>query len=267
MSLVPARYLLRIDDLCPVVRREPWLRLAALIDELHLKPILAVVPDNRDPELCTGSPDESFWGQIHDLRRKGAAIALHGYRHLPWSRARSLVPLHDESEFAGVCALTQRTWIRAGLKILRGHGLDATLWVAPQHGFDGNTLGALRAEGISILSDGFARRPFLRGGLTWIPQQLWGPVEKHSGLWTICLHPNTITARQFDEFEVFVRGHARQFTSVEKALTEFPPSRLTIREWLGENAVYARLAGSRFKREIARRFNWQSDQEGAPLLR
>jgi len=263
MTPTSAHYLLRVDDLCPTVKRKPWLRLSALIAESNLKPILAVVPDNRDSELYISEPEESFWQQMCDLQQAGAAIALHGYQHRAESRAPSLVPLHRKSEFAGVSALTQRTWIRLGLDILRSHGLNPTIWAAPRHGFDRNTLKALREEGITALSDGFARRPFLRGGLTWIPQQLWGPLEKRIGLWTICLHVNTITARQFDEFAAFVRQHAAQFISVDEALAEFSPSPLTLLENLRENASYARIAASRFKRQMNSRFHRQRDPQGA----
>ncbi len=263
MTPRPARFLLRVDDLCPTVKREPWLRLAALIEELSIRPILAVVPDNQDPELCVSAHDECFWERMRAMQRAGATIALHGYHHRAESRGRSLAPLHRESEFAGVSALTQRAWIRTGLEILRSHGLNPTLWAAPRHGFDGDTLRALRAEGISVLSDGFARRPFLRDEFTWIPQQLWAPVKKRAGLWTICLHVNTITARQFDDFAVFVREHAAQFTSIDEALAEFPPSRLTILEWLRENVAYALFVGSRFRRGMKRRLHLERDRAGA----
>ncbi len=248
----PARYLLRVDDLCPTVNREPWFRLAALIEEHCLRPILAVVPDNRDPELRVSEHDESFWQQMYAMQRAGAAIALHGYQHRTGSRGRSLVPLHRNSEFAGVSALTQSTWIRSGIEMLRLHGLNPSLWAAPRHGFDEHSLRALRAEVIVGVSVGFAREPFVRGELTWIPQQLWGPLEKRSGLWTICLHVNTMTPRQFDDFTAFVRGHTAQFTSVEEALAEFPPSRLNLMERLREIVAYARFACRRISRSVGR---------------
>ena len=69
------------------------------------------------------------------------------------------------SEFAGVAADTQRAWIRHGLHILRSQGLNPKVWVAPRHGFDAHTLAVLHAEGIHLLSDGFARRPHRRGGI------------------------------------------------------------------------------------------------------
>lgn len=266
MTPITARYLLRVDDLCPTVNRESWRRLAALIHEVNLKPILAVVPENQDPDLRVSEPDESFWDQMRAMEQAGAAIALHGYQHRTESRGRSQVPLQRASEFAGVSAPIQRTWIRASLEILHSHRLNPRLWVAPRHGFDCNTLEALLAEGISVLSDGFARRPYLRDGFTWVPQQLWAPAEKRAGLWTICLHVNTITAQQFDEFAAFASEHAAQFTSVAEALSEFPPTRLTLLEKLSQNAAYARFAGSQLKHEMKRRLHLERDRPGASRL-
>jgi len=257
-----ARYLLRVDDLCPTVRRDRWRELAGVIYKSRLRPILAVVPDNLDPALCIDKPDGSFWQQMLAMEQEGAAIALHGYQHRALSRGRSLVPLHRRSEFAGVPLSTQRSWIRSGLEILRSRGLSPTIWVAPRHGFDRNTLKALREERITLVSDGFARRPFVRGGLTWIPQQLWGPVEKRSGLWTICLHTNTITSEQLEEFAEFVSAHVSQFVSVEQAIAQFPALPLTVFEEIRENAGYARRAIARIRRGMMRRLCLERDSEG-----
>jgi hypothetical protein len=85
-----------------------------------------------------------------------------------------------------------------------------------------------------LLSDGFARVPFERGGITWIPQQIWRPVEKSSGLWTICIHSNFTNAVQVDELRVFIRDHAAQFTSVDRVLAEYAPAELGPIEWIYE---------------------------------
>ncbi len=246
----PARYLLRIDDLCPTINREPWQKIAALIREFGLRPILSVVPDNRDSDLSVSPADLTFWDQMCAMQSTGATIALHGYQHLAFSRGRSLVPIHRRSEFAGAPALSQRTWIRAGLTIMRSHGLNPKLWVAPRHGFDRITLDALRSEGITTLSDGFARAPFVRSGFIWIPQQLWGPAEKYAGLWTICIHPNTIKPEQMDELAGLIRSHRDQFISVEEALVSFKPKCLSLTERIGEMLMLARFAASRFKRRL-----------------
>jgi predicted deacetylase len=237
----PAQYLLRFDDLCPTHSRERWRCFTPLLAEFGIRPILAIVPDNRDPALVVSPPDPQFWDEMRALENAGAAIGLHGYRHLCVNRGRSLVPLHRETEFAGVGEETQRTWIREGLAILRRHGLHPTIWVAPRHGFDRATLRVLRSEGIGIVSDGFARRPFVREGLTWIPQQLWAPQAKQSGLWTICLHANTPPDSFAGQLRRFVRDHAQQFTSVERVVAELDPAPLTVPERMQARATLLRI--------------------------
>lgn len=250
MNRKPAQYLLRLDDLCPTASRSRWQRFLGLIEEFGIKPILAVVPDNRDADLELAPADAEFWARMRALETAGATIGLHGYRHLSNGRGRSLVALHRATEFAGVAEETQRQWIRAGLEILRGQGLNPRIWVAPRHGFDARTLRALRAEGIGVLSDGFARIPFVRGGVTWIPQQLWGPVEKQQGLWTICVHPNTAEDSLEDRLREFLRDHAAQFTSVERVLAELQPARLSMGERLYEAMAVARVQGSLVRKRL-----------------
>lgn len=234
--------------------RERWERFSSLIGEFGIKPILAVIPENRDSELMLSSPDPEFWPRMRSMESAGATIGLHGYRHVCSSNGRSLVPLHQHSEFAGAAEETQREWVQAGLAILRSHGLNPQIWIAPRHGFDRVTLRVLREEGINLVSDGFARAPFRRDGLTWIPQQLWAPVYKSSGLWTICVHSNTATDSQVKELRMFLSRHAGQFTSVDQVLAELAPSELDMTEWLWGRLAVWRIQASRFKREASRGF-------------
>jgi len=244
----PAQYLLRFDDLCPTVSCARWERFLPLIKEFGIRPILAVIPDNLDHSLELSPPDPEFWSGMRALQAAGATIALHGYQHICDSRGQSLLALHRCSEFAGVAEDVQRQWIRAGLEILRDHGLNPKLWVAPRHGFDGNTLRVLREQGIHALSDGFARVPFKRGGLTWIPQQLWAPVDKPKGLWTICVHANTAHSSLVSQLHDFVRQHAAQFTSVDRVLAEFPPAKLSGTEWLYATLALWRSQGAHIRK-------------------
>jgi predicted deacetylase len=177
------------------------------------------------------------------MEKAGAAIAVHGYRHTCSSSGKSLLGIHRHSEFAGVDPQRQREWIQAALAILREHGLDPKLWVAPRHGFDRNTLRALRGEGINHISDGFARIPCRRYAVTWIPQQLWAPVAKTKGLWTICIHPMTASAGEVDRLQCFLRDHWAQFTSFDLVVRDFDEGALG----LGEQ-VYERVALWRAKR-------------------
>jgi hypothetical protein len=252
MIPTPAEYLLRCDDLCPTISAERWQCVESLIEEFKLQPILAVIPDNRDPALQHSPPDPSFFERMRRFEASGAIIGLHGYRHLCESRGRSLVGLARDSEFAGVAASTQREWIHEGLQILRKHGLNPKIWVAPRHGFDRNTLNALRAEGITLLSDGFARVPFRRGGLTWIPQQLWGPVNKSKGIWTICVHSDTICDAELAALRAFLAIHSDQFTSVYRILFGSQPANLSFAERIYAEAALWRLKISRAARRVRR---------------
>jgi predicted deacetylase len=247
-----AQYLLRLDDLCPTMRQSQWGRLLPVIEELGIRPILAVVPDNQDRDLQQKPADPEFWAGMRALEAAGATTALHGFQHVCRSVGKSLVPLHERSEFAGVDEHTQRQWIRAGLTMLRDRGLNPKLWVAPRHGFDRATLRALRAEGIKVLSDGLTRFPFRRGGLTWIPQQLWGPAEKRNGLWTICTHCNSARSTEVDSLVAFMRRNAPSFTSVERVLAEYEARELSPGERVYERLSLLRIQASRLKKRLLR---------------
>jgi predicted deacetylase len=161
--------------------------------------------------------------------------------------------MHRVSEFAGVRFRTQQAWIREGIRLLRSHGLNPRVWVAPRHGFDSNTLKALHEEEISILSDGLARVPFLRAGITWIPQQIWEPVEMHSGVWTICIHPGSMDEKKITSLRAFLMRHSAQFTSVDRLIEEIPPARRSIAERIHSAAALSRIRASRIVHQIRSR--------------
>jgi predicted deacetylase len=243
-----AQYLLRFDDLCPTMDGARWERFEPLLRRFGIRPILAVVPDNQDPDLQIGQPDPKFWEKMRTMQAEGATIGLHGYQHVCEAEGRGLVPVHRRTEFAGAPRDCQQEWIRAGLRILRGHGLEARIWVAPRHGLDRRTLWVLREEGIGLVSDGFARRPFKAGGLTWIPQQLWGPGERGPGLWTICVHANVAADEVVEELEAFVARRAAQFTSVERVLAEWAIGQRSMADRVFHQHMLMRIRLGRWRR-------------------
>jgi len=241
MGIARATYLLRFDDLCPTMSKERFDRFMNIVKRHRIRPILAVVPDNQDPELNVNDPDPAFWNRMRDLEAAGATIALHGYRHACNSPGPSLLRLHSRTEFAGVPEETQREWIHEGLATLRTNGLSPRLFVAPRHGFDSATLRALRHEALAFLSDGFASRPFTRNGVLWIPQQLWEPVKKSRGLWTICLHTNTAQPGLLEKLETFLRLDADQFTSFDQLISAGQPTELRWNERFREAFALQRV--------------------------
>jgi len=225
-------------------------RFLSLVSRYGVHPILAVVPDNRDPALNLQAADPEFWNRMSTLEHSGATIAMHGYRHMCASRGKSLLGLHKETEFAGVDEAQQRQWIRCGLEILRGYGLSPRLFVAPRHGFDASTLRALAWEGLGILSDGFASRPFIRNDVMWIPQQLWEPLSKPAGLWTICIHTNTASPAVEEKLERFLEKNASRFTDFNRVVEDDQPDDLLWTESIGEQLknLRKRLSGASARR-------------------
>ena len=76
-----AKYLLRFDDLCPTMNWDVWREVEQILYDTGVKPILAVVPDNKDEALRCGEPNSQFWEHVRQWQRAGAAVGLHGFEH------------------------------------------------------------------------------------------------------------------------------------------------------------------------------------------
>jgi predicted deacetylase len=220
-----ARYLVRFDDICPTMNWAIWDRLAAVLDELGIQPIVAVVPDNQDPKLNVAAAREDFWERVRRWQAAGWFIALHGYQHRYVTRNAGLVGINPFSEFAGLPYETQKTKLSSALRIMNQHGVKPDGWVAPGHSFDATTVGVLLEFGINVISDGFYRHPVKRLGATWIPQQIWRFRNMPSGVWTVCVHANALTDLGFEALKADLLRFAPQITSVGAVLRAAPARR------------------------------------------
>jgi predicted deacetylase len=203
-----ARYLVRFDDICPTMNWRIWDQLEPVLHEHGVKPIVAVVPDNRDPHLAVDAPRADFWQRVRAWQAAGWTIALHGYQHLYTSSDAGLLGLNRYSEFAGLPEPAQRQKLAAALGVFREQGLRAGAWVAPAHSFDATTLALLREFGVGVVSDGFYRRPVRRLECVWVPQQLWRFRPMPAGLWTVCLHHNGFGDDALRRFRVDLAAYA-----------------------------------------------------------
>jgi hypothetical protein len=200
-----------------------WDKLEAIFDSYNVKPVVAVVPHCEDPGLRVADEDPRFWEKVIRWQNKGWAIALHGYNHVYIGKSRGLVPLNGRTEFAGIPEETQRLKIREGYRDLQEKGVNPTVWIAPAHTFDKTTLRILQEETpIRIVSDGLSRRPFSRYGMQWVPQQLWGPHNAPSGVWTVCLHPSSMSPDMPERLEVFLKKSSAQCVPLETVLKNLP---------------------------------------------
>ena len=205
-------YLIRLDDASDRMHIENWARIQRLLDENGIKPLVGVIPLNRDPLMEQFPMDPMFWDKARRWQEKGWRIALHGYEHVYSTQCAGINPVHNKSEFAGHPLEIQREKIREGLRILKEKGLHPTAFFAPSHTFDRNTLEALRLESdIRVISDTVANDTYCRYGFTFVPQQAGRVRELPFKVTTICLHPNFTTDREFDEIEAFFKSHPGQF--------------------------------------------------------
>jgi predicted deacetylase len=190
------QYLVRLDDACPTANWAMWAEAEAILNQFGIKPIVAVIPDNRDPKLVYGPPIHDFWSRVKRWEDRGWTIAMHGYQHLFSTTSSGIVGLNHYSEFAGLNYLEQAKKVSAGYEIMAAHRIQPTAWVAPAHSFDENTLRALalQLDRRLLISDGLFRLPHRDAyGLFWIPQQIWRFRPMPPGVWTVCLHPSEWT--------------------------------------------------------------------------
>jgi predicted deacetylase len=217
----PARFVIRFDDICPTINWDTWNVIELCLTQLQLRPLLAVVPDNRDPDLEVGRAEPRFWERVRGWQARGWAIGLHGYQHRYETQDGGLIGLNPKSEFAGLPADEQAEKLRLALAVFSREGVRPDAWVAPGHSFDGTTVRLLQGYGLRVISDGFTFRPVTDAlGMTWIPQQLWRLRPRPFGVWTACYHSNELTLQ---DLSVLASDFARfqdRITSVAAVFEE-----------------------------------------------
>ena len=193
-----ATYLVRFDDICPTMDWESWDKVEKVLISEGIRPILAVVPDNRDENLIFGKENEHFWLKVRTWKKMGWSIAIHGYQHLYQTNDSGLLGLNKYSEFSGLSYEQQSKKLQKALKIFESHDVKPNLWVAPAHSFDKVTVRVLSDLGIEVISDGFFKRPVKYMNMIWIPQQLWKFRHFRSGIWTVCYHVNGMKKEELE---------------------------------------------------------------------
>lgn len=222
-----AHFVLRLDDACHTMARAPWARIEAACEQLAIRPIVGVIPDCRDPNLCFDAPDPDYWNHVRRWQEKRWTIAMHGLHHACHSDppgCRALVPFHRRGEFVGLPLDLQVKLIAESWRRFNAEQVRPTIFMAPAHSFDLTTLEALwHATGIRWITDGIASRPFLRHGFGWLPMQI---AKFHDnlpfGYWTVCIHPNIMSSRDLDCLIKDLRRMRSQILTMDAVPTPRP---------------------------------------------
>ncbi|MDB5031899.1 DUF2334 domain-containing protein [Mucilaginibacter sp.] len=234
------QYLIRLDDLCQTSNLNKWERFFNLFDRYGIKPVIAAIPDNKDPKLTRcGSFNHNYWQLLRDLQKNEYAIAMHGFEHSYLNSNSGILKQNRRSEFAGLPLYLQERKIIEAVEIFDRENIKSDIFVAPAHSFDRNTLRALKKHSnISIISDGLLTSPYKRFGFKWIPVQLSEATHKPDNTWTFNYHPETCSEKNFIKLKAFIYKHHKDFVS---------PTQLTYRPYsFWDNCyetyrIYARL--------------------------
>jgi predicted deacetylase len=215
--MVVPKFILRFDDVTPEMA---WSRFDPF-DELSLDqdlPLLVgVVPNCLDQTLVVEPARAAFWDTVRGWSDRGWSIAQHGYTHQYVTRDPGLLRLGGKSELAGLSYEEQFSKLQAGKQILMEQGVWQPVFMAPSHSFDEATLRALAALDFKYLTDGCGVYPYKFGDLTAVPQLFASPLHFGFGVYSICLHVNTLSDAEVQRIVGFVKKNRSRFISFEEA--------------------------------------------------
>lgn len=227
------RYLLRFDDLCPTLNWSAWDKIEDILADTAVQPIVAVVPENRDPKLLVSQAQPGFWERVRRWQALGWTVGMHGVHHIAQTNDRGLLNRNARSEFAGVPETEQRMMLERAVSIFAREGVEVRTWIAPFHSFDATTLRLLLEFGIDTISDGSGLFPYSDAdGRFWVPQQLWRFSKIPFGVATICMHIN-----RWSDFDV---------ARLESNIKRFRPQLIDVESLRGRYSGRRRRPSDRF---------------------
>lgn len=213
-----SKYVIRLDDACPTMDRNNWKRIETLLDIYRIKPIVAVIPDNKDKALYYSEDDTLFWDKIRSYQNKAWDIGMHGHNHVMHSIEKG-TNRNNYSEFVGLPYKTQAHKINEANQIFKKEQVTTSVFIAPAHSIDHNTLVAITGQTcIRIISDGLAFNVYKYKGFYWIPQQLSYFRKLPFGLWSICLHPSNMKEKDFEKLEHALNKYRNHFISLSEVV-------------------------------------------------
>lgn len=211
---------IRMDDITPDMDWAKFLRFKELCDLYQVKPLIGVVPENKDELLHIDEAREDFWEYILQLQREGWVIAQHGSEHIYKTKKMGCFPLNRLSEFAGLKYEEQLASLKKGQAILKEHGIETDIFMAPAHSYDNNTLRALKALGFRRITDGFGIRPYVCKEMTFYPisYKQSSSLKKATGYTTFVAHANTMNEADFKRYEKLFEEQKENIISYEDYL-------------------------------------------------
>ena len=199
--------LIRLDDIAENMNWNLMEKSESLFDKYKIKPVLGVIPFNKDKELLTYPKKKDFWNKVRYWSDKGFEIAMHGYTHVydsGDSKKKDYFGYGGRSEFYGHSLEKQTLRIQEGLKKFNDENIKVKCFFAPNHTYDKNTLLALKNSGINEVIDGYGLMPYIENDIKFIPQLFYKIYTLPFGIQSTQIHLNYWKDKDFDNFEKFI---------------------------------------------------------------
>ena len=200
------KYIIRLDDACPNMKKDKWDRMEKLLDKYGIKPIVGIIPDNKDEEFKKNPVINDFWEKYAlKWQNKNWIIAQHGLNHCINDTIRT--------EYKGNTYIDQKNNLKEGYEILKNNNIRPICFFAPAHTFDNNTIKACVDLGFfKFISDGVATYPYKYRDMLFLPNIFDTPHKiLPFGIYTFVYHPNNMTEESFVYLENFIKKNKRFF--------------------------------------------------------
>ena len=212
--------LIRFDDISDHMNWKLMYKSEEIFDKYNIKPLLGVIPNNKDKEFLSYEKKENFWQKVRDWQSKGWEISMHGLTHVydKETYKKDFFGYGGRSEFYGHPLEIQIEKISKGLKIFHSEGIKVRSFFAPNHTYDLNTFKALKENNLTKIIDGYGFFPYEEHGIQFIPQLFYKEIMLPFGIQSTQVHLNYMDENNFEKFKSFIIKNKKNIINFDEAL-------------------------------------------------
>mgnify|MGYP003982984877 FL=1 len=220
--------LIRMDDISENMNWALMDKCEKLFDKFKIKPLLGIIPINKDPELLKLPKNDRFWERVENWKNKGWEITMHGCNHLYTQKSdkNDIFNYGGNSEFYGLDYSMQLNKIKTGLEEFKKREIKVRSFFAPNHIYDSNTLKALKDSDIKIIIDGYGLFPYYKNEILFIPQLFYKEIFLPFGIQSTQMHINEWNDEAYNNFEIFVKKNYSKILNLNNIIEVTNPNSL-----------------------------------------
>ena len=220
--------LIRMDDISENMNWALMDKCEKLFDKFKIKPLLGIIPINKDPELLKLPKNDRFWERVENWKNKGWEITMHGCNHLYTQKSdkNDIFNYGGNSEFYGLDYSMQLNKIKTGLEEFKKRKIKVRSFFAPNHIYDSNTLKALKDSDIKIIIDGYGLFPYYKNEILFIPQLFYKEIFLPFGIQSTQMHINEWNDEAYKNFEIFVKKNYSKILNLNNIIEVTNPNSL-----------------------------------------